>query len=90
MKLFVSNSRPSAKLSQPQKITVKDGKTLQDEKLIEGMKFDRGYVSHFFNNTIKRAKVEYNDALVLFSGKKISSIQSINPALELASTRGLF
>ena len=49
------------------------------------MKFDRGYISPFFVNTSKGAKVENNDAFVLFSEKKISSIQSIIPALEIAN-----
>jgi len=69
-------------------ITVKDGKTLNDElEVIEGMKIDRGYISPYFINTAKGAKVEFQDALVLFSEKKISSVQSIIPALELANSQ---
>merc|ERR1712002_462304 len=66
-------------------VTVKDGKTLTDElEVIEGMKFDRGYISPYFINSAKGQKVEYQDAFILFSQKKISSIQQIVPALELA------
>lgn len=69
-------------------ITVKDGKTLVDElEVIEGLKFDRGYISPYFINSSKGAKVEYTDALLLFSEKKISSIQSIIPVLELANAQ---
>lgn len=69
-------------------ITVKDGKTLDDElEIIEGMKFDRGFVSPYFINSNKGPRVEYNDAYILYSEKKIFNASQIVPALELANAQ---
>ena len=69
-------------------ITVKDGKTLNDElDIIEGLKFDRGYISPYFMNSTKGARCDFQDAFVLISEKKISSVQELIPALELANSQ---
>ncbi|CAK1553920.1 unnamed protein product [Leptosia nina] len=69
-------------------ISVKDGKTLNDElEIIEGMKFERGFVSPFFINSTKGPRVEYNNALILYSEKKIFHAKQIVPALEIANTQ---
>ena len=64
-------------------ITVGDGKTLLDElEVVEGMKFDRGFISPYFINDTKAQKVEFENPFVLIYEKKISSVQQIVPILE--------
>ena len=64
-------------------ITVADGKTLETEvEYVEGLKWDRGFISPYFITDSKTSKVEFENAMVLLVDKKISSIQSILPFLE--------
>ncbi|EHH26218.1 hypothetical protein EGK_16131 [Macaca mulatta] len=67
-------------------ITVKNGKPLNDElEIIAGMKVDQGYISPYLTNISKDQKCEFQDAYLLLSEKKISSVQSIVPALDIAN-----
>ncbi|WP_027816721.1 chaperonin GroEL [Paraburkholderia bannensis] len=70
-------------------ITVEDGKSLQDElEVVEGMQFDRGYLSpYFINNPDKQVAVLDNPFVLLFD-KKISNIRDLLPVLEQVAKAG--
>ena len=56
---------------------------MHDElELVEGMKFDRGFISPYFINNPKTQRVEFDDPLILLTDGKISSIQELLPILE--------
>jgi len=56
-------------------ITVSEGKTLETEvEYVEGLKWDRGYISPYFVTDTKTSKVEFSNAAVLLVDKKISSV----------------
>jgi chaperonin GroEL len=70
-------------------ITVEDGKSLQDElEVVEGMQFDRGYLSPYFINNQDRQTVELDHPFILLFDKKISNIRDMIPVLETVAKAG--
>ncbi|WP_407121946.1 chaperonin GroEL [Bradyrhizobium sp. STM 3561] len=64
-------------------ITVEEAKSLHTElEVVEGMQFDRGYVSPYFVTNPEKMRVELEDPYVLIHEKKLSSLQSMLPLLE--------
>jgi len=64
-------------------ITVQDGKTMEDElEVVEGMKFDRGYISPYFITDVKSQTCTVENPYILVCDAKISSVQAIVPVLE--------
>ena len=71
------------KVSADGVITVEEGKTAKtDIDVVEGMQFDRGYISPYMVTDTDKMEAVIDDALILITDKKISSIQEILPLLE--------
>ncbi len=70
-------------------ITVEESKNMDTTvKIVEGMQFDRGYISSYFVTDRDRMEVNYNDAYVLIHDKKISSMKDLLPLLEKVAQTG--
>jgi chaperonin GroEL len=70
-------------------ITVEDGKGLENElDLVEGMQFDRGYISPYFINNPDKQTAVLEDPYILLHDKKISNIRDLLPVLEQVAKAG--
>jgi chaperonin GroEL len=70
-------------------ITVEEAKTAETElDIVEGMQFDRGYLSPYFITKAEKMIVELEDPYILIHEKKLSSLQAMLPILELVAQSG--
>ena len=70
-------------------ITVEEGQALQNElDVVEGMQFDRGYLSPYFINNQENGTVELDNPFILLVDKKISNIRELLPTLEGVAKAG--
>ena len=64
-------------------ITIEEAKSLETElDVVEGMQFDRGYLSPYFITDAEKLKVEFEDPYILLHEKKLSGLQALLPLLE--------
>ncbi|MGH8519879.1 MAG: chaperonin GroEL [Gammaproteobacteria bacterium] len=70
-------------------ITVEDGQSLENTlEVVEGMQFDRGYLSPYFINNQQNMNVELENPMILIHDKKISNIRDLLPILEAVAKSG--
>jgi chaperonin GroEL len=78
-----------AKVGKDGVITVEEGKTLETgHEFVEGMQFDRGYVSPYFVTDVQKMECELEDPYILIYEKKVSSSKDMVPVLEQVIRQG--
>jgi chaperonin GroEL len=70
-------------------VTVEESQSFGVEsEIVEGMEFDKGYISHYMVTNAERMEAEYKDAPILVTDKKISTVKEILPLLEKIAATG--
>src|SRR5690606_26538266 len=82
-------SKAMEKVGKEGVITVEEAKSLETElDVVEGMQFDRGYLSPYFITNADKMQVELEDPYILIHEKKLSSLQPLLPVLEAVVQSG--
>ena len=93
---YLASGAPPIELKKGMELAGKDGSvTIEDARsvetsldLVEGFRFDSGYLATAFINDDQRAMVKYENPLVMVTDEKIEAVEEMLPALEIASREG--